>query len=155
MELYGNSHQFGLETGMLSLEMKSLLVPGSFAAHSSPRPGPMGCPSWCVPGGGFLLPMKSEGQCEGCNPLLAWREAGASWRSSSLQPSLRLRPPGGLWEPGLCLKPRASPGDVGKRTVGAHTACGRLHSAHTPRTTDSVALLACRLSEHSTFSRGS
>lgn len=81
-------------------------------------------------------------------------EACASWRSSSLQPSLRLRPPGGLWEPGLCLKAHAGPGDVGKRTVGAHTACGRLHSANTPQNTDSVALLACCLSEHSTFSCG-
>ena len=49
---------------------------------------------------------------------------------------LRLSPPGSLWEPGLYLKPHASPSDAGKRTVSVHTAHKRRHTPHTPQNTD-------------------
>lgn len=127
-----NSHQSGLETWMLSLEVKSPLGPALFlCTHSSLMPWPLGYYR--------LLCGRSEpkNQCEGCNLYLVWMETRASWRSTSLQPSSGTEI---QREPGLWPRPLAGHSDAGKTNMELMLSGGTL--MHTTCQRTQICLLA-------------
>ena len=101
-----------------------------------------------VLGGGYSAPMKSEGPWGGCNPLPWIRRRLELLQEEEASPLLPGEAPASitpktepLGEPGLYLKPHASPSDVGKRPMSVHTAHKRRYTPHTSRNTGPVALL--------------
>ena len=88
--------------------------------------------------GGYSAPMKSEGPWGGCNPLPWIRRRLELLQEAPASITPKTEP---LGEPGLYLKPHASPSDVGKRPMSVHTAHKRRYTPHTSRNTGSVALL--------------